>query len=184
MSCLADDSKAKKMLKASAIMDFVTAAIYLAVSIAIIVIGATMVNFKPSEGSEGAEVLGEVIGGIFIILIGLIFVFIGAISLILFIVAVSYGGTTLGLLNKPIDAIARKVRSQKVGAIFGFIFTAILVVVGIVSAVQAPLSIIFFVLLAGVTMASSIVNIKMVDAVQQEWSKELERRQERGEYPI
>ena len=176
MSCLADDSKAKKMLKASAIMDFVTAAIYLAVSIAIIVIGATM--------SEGAEVLGEVIGGIFIILIGLIFVFIGAISLILFIVAVSYGGTTLGLLNKPIDAIARKVRSQKVGAIFGFIFTAILVVVGIVSAVQAPLSIIFFVLLAGVTMASSIVNIKMVDAVQQEWSKELERRQERGEYPI
>ena len=47
MEYLSDDSKAKKMLKTSAIMDFVTAAVYLAVSVAIIVIGATMMNFKP-----------------------------------------------------------------------------------------------------------------------------------------
>ena len=110
MEYLSDDSKAKKMLKVSAIMDFVTAALYLAVSVTIIVIGITMINFKPSEGAEGAEVLGEVIGGFFVILMGIIFVFFGALSLIFFIVSVSYGGSTLGLLKKPVDVIARRVR--------------------------------------------------------------------------
>ena len=184
MEYLSDDSKAKKMLKMSAIMDFVTAALYLAVSVTIIVIGITMINFKPSEGAEGAEVLGEVIGGFFVILMGIIFVFFGALSLIFFIVSVSYGGSTLGLLKKPVDVIARRVRSIKVGAIFGFIFTVALVVAGIISAIGAPAAIALFLALAAVTLASSIVNLKMVQAVEEEWRIELERRQEAGEYYI
>lgn len=181
---LENNSKAKKMLKTSAIMDFVTAAVYLAVSIAIIVIGATMMNFKPSEDAEGAEVLGEVIGGFFVILIGIIFVFFGALSLILFIVSVAYGGTTLGLLKKPVDVVARRVRAIKVGAIFGFIFAAALIVAGIAAAIGAPAAIALFLALAAITIASSIVNLKMVNAVEEEWRIELERRQEAGEYNI
>ena len=183
MTYLEDNSNAKKMLKVSAIMDFVTAAVYLAVSITIIVIGATMINFKP-EGEEAAEVLGSAIAGIFVILIGIIFVFIGAISLIFFIVSVSYGGTTLGLLKKPVDVIARRVRAIKVGAILGFIFSAALVIAGIISAIGAPAAIALFLVLAAVTIATSVVNVKMCDAVQLEWKKELERRQEAGEYYI
>ena len=184
MEYLSDDSKAKKLLKTSAIMDFVTSAVYLAVSLTIIILGTSMINFKPSEGAEGAEVLGEVIGGFFVILMGIIFVFFGALSLIFFIVSVSYGGTTLGLLKKPVDVIARRVRSIKVGAILGFIFTAALVIAGIVAAFGAPAAIALFFGLAAITVASSIVNIKMVDAVQLEWKAELERRQEAGEYYI
>ena len=183
MTYLEDNSNAKKMLKISAIMDFVTAAVYLAVSITIIVIGATMINFKP-EGEEAAEVLGSAIAGIFVILIGIIFVFIGAISLIFFIVSVSYGGTTLSLLKKPVDVIARRVRAIKVGAILGFIFSAALVIAGIISAIGAPAAIALFLVLAAVTIATSVVNVKMCDAVQLEWKKELERRQEAGEYYI
>lgn len=180
---LADDSKAKKMMKISAIMDFVTAAVYLAVSTTIIVIGANMMNFTP-EGEEGAEVLGSAIGGIFVILIGIIFVFYGALSLIFFIVSVSYGGTTLALLKKPIDVVARRVRAIKVGAILGFIFSAALVVAGVVSAIGSPVSIVLFFVLAGMTIATSVVNIKMVGAVNEEWAKERERREEAGEYPV
>ena len=183
MTDLEDNSNAKKMLKVSAIMDFVTAAVYLAVSITIIVIGATMINFKP-EGEEAAEVLGSAIAGIFVILIGIIFVFIGAISLIFFIVSVSYGGTTLSLLKKPVDVIARRVRAIKVGAILGFIFSAALVIAGIISAIGAPAAIALFLVLAAVTIATSVVNVKMCDAVQLEWKKELERKQEAGEYYI
>lgn len=180
---LSDDSQAKKLLKISAIMDFVTAAIYLAVSTAIIVIGANMMNFKP-EGDEAAEVLGSAIAGIFIILIGILFVFFGALSIILFIVSVAYGGTTLSLINKPIDKIARKVRAQKVGAIFGFIFAAALIIAGIISAIGAPAAIALFLVLAAFTIATSVVTIKMCKEVETEWSKELERRQEAGEYTI
>lgn len=183
MTYLEDNSNAKKMLKVSAIMDFVTAAVYLAVSVAIIVIGANMMNFK-AEGDEAAEVLGSAIAGIFIILIGIIFVFFGALSIILTIVSVAYGGTTIGLLKKPVDVIARRVRAIKVGAIFGFIFAAALAVAGIVAAIGAPASIALFALLAAITIATSVVNIKMCDAVQLEWKRELERRQEAGEYPV
>lgn len=182
-NCLADDSKAKKMLKVSAIMDFVTAALYLAVSLTIIIIGAKMMNFKP-EGDEAAEVLGSAIAGIFVILVGIIFVFIGALSLIFFIVSVSYGGTTLSLLKKPVDVVARKVRPIKVGAILGFIFSAALVIAGIISAFGSPAAVGLFFPLAAITIATSIVNIKMTDAVQLEWKAELERRQENGEYLI
>ena len=183
MEYLSDDSKAKKMLKTSAIMDFVTAAVYLAVSVAIIVIGATMMNFKP-EGEEAAEVLGSAIAGIFVILVGIIFVFFGALSLILFIVSVAYGGTTLGLLKKPVDVIARRVRAIKVGAILGFIFAAALIIAGVAAAIGAPAAIALFLALAAITIASSIVNLKMVNAVEEEWRLELERRQEAGEYNI
>ena len=183
MANLEDNSKAKKMMRIAAIMDFVTAAIYLAVSITIIVIGATMMNFEP-EGEEAAEVLGSAIAGIFVILIGIIFVFIGAISLVFFVVSVSYGGATLGLINKPVDVIARKIRAQKVGAILGFIFSAALVIAGIISAIGSPASIALFLVLAAATIATSVINIKMVDEVQLEWKKELERRQENGEYNI
>ena len=136
------------------------------------------------EGEEAAEVLGSAIAGIFIILVGIIFVFFGALSLIFFIVYVSYGGTMLGLAKKPIDKIARRVRSIKVGAIFGFIFAAALVIAGIVAAVSAPASIALFLPLAIMTVASSIVNIKMCEAVEHEWSVEAERRREAGEYLI
>ena len=183
MTYLEDNSKAKKMLKVSAIMDFVTAAVYLAVSTAIIVIGANMINFKP-EGEEAAEVLGSAIAGIFVILIGIIFVFIGALSLIFFIVSVAYGGTTISLLKKPVDVVARRVRPIKAGAIMGFIFSAALIIGGIIAAIGAPASIALFALLAGVTIATSVVNIKMVGEIELEWKAELERRQENGEYSV
>jgi|GEM_PF-3829531 len=181
---LSDDSKTKKMLKVSAIMDFVTAALYLAVSATIIFFGVRMMNFKPADDAEAAEAFGAAISGIFVILIGAIFILFGALSLIFFIVSIAYGGTTLSLANKPIDKIARRVRSIKVGAIFGFIFAAALAVGGIISAVSAPASIVLFFALAAMTIATSVVNLKMVSAVELEWKAELERRQEAGEYYI
>ena len=182
---LKDGSKAKKLLVASGIMDFVTAAIYLAISTVIIVFGINMINFQPSEDAEGAEVLGEVIGGFFVILVGIIFVFFGALSLVFFIASVICGGTTLGLIKKPIDKVARRVRGYKVAAVFGIIFTVALIIVGIIAAVGgAPVMIVFFLILAGITLATSIVNIRMVSEVQREWKKEFERRQDAGEYYI
>lgn len=180
---LDDNSKAKKMLKVSAIMDVVTAAIYLAVSVTIIVLGATMMNFKP-EGEEAAEVLGSAIAGIFVILVGIIFVFFGAVSLVFFIVSVSYGGTTLSLLKKPVDVVAKKVRPIKVGAILGFIFSVALLIAGIVAAFGAPASIALFAALAIMTFVASLINMKMVQSVEAEWAKEAERRREAGEYLI
>ncbi|MBR4800649.1 MAG: hypothetical protein IK048_03145 [Clostridia bacterium] len=188
---LADDSKAKKMLKASAVMDFITAAIYLALSILLIILGVGMLNTDVNSG-EDASSAGEAIGGAFaavfgkmilIILAGMFFV-IAAVGIIVTIVSVAYGGKSVSLLKMPIDVIARKVRAIKVGAIFGVIFFVALIIVGIIAAIGSPASIALFLGLGVVILATSIVNFKMVKEVELAWKAELERRQEAGEYYI
>ena len=186
MSYLSDDSHAKKMLKTSAIMDFVSAAVYLVISVVIIYFGITMFNFDPNQsGSEGAEVMGAVIGGVFIILFGIIFVIIGVASLIFFIGAVAYGGSTLSAMKLPVDKLAKRMRAVKVGYVFGYIFTVGFVIAAIASAIGGSYATIaLFLVLAGVTLATSIINMKTCKEVDIEWKKELEKKQANGEYYI
>ncbi|MBQ9276862.1 MAG: hypothetical protein IJ226_04650, partial [Clostridia bacterium] len=164
------------MLKTSAIMDFVSAAVYLVISVVIIYFGITMFNFDPNQtGAEGAEVMGAVIGGVFVILLGIIFVIIGVASLIFFIAAVAYGGSTLSATKLPIDKLAKRMRAVKVGYVFGYIFSVGFIIAAIVSAVGGSYATIaFFLVLAGVTLATSIINMKTCREVDIEWKKELE----------
>lgn len=186
MSYLPDDSHAKKMLKTSAIMDFVSAAAYLVVSVVVIYFGITMFNFDPNQtGTEGAEVMGAVIGGIFIILFGIIFIIIGAASLIFFIAAVAYGGSTLSARKLPIDKLAKRMRAVKVGYVLGYIFSVGFIIAAIVSVVGGSyVTIALFLVLAGLTIATSVVNMKTCREVDIEWKKELEAKQANGEYYI
>lgn len=190
-NCLADDSKAKKMLKVAAIMDFVTAVIYLALSIVLIVLGINLLNSN-LNAAENAESAGEAAAGavasVFVAMIlavlAILFFIIAAAGIIVFIVSLAYGGTTIGLLKKPVDVVARKVRAIKVGAIFGILFFVALMIIGIIAAIGSPASIALFLALGAIILATSIVNIKMTDAAQLEWKAELERRQKNGEYLI